>query len=48
MSRTKKILKKGAVWGRDLLIANPKKKVALEMVSIDSEFPGEQNRQKKF
>ncbi len=81
-------MKKGAVWGRDLVIANPKKKsrskwyqsiqnflenkigkkkfekrcrvgapfsdcqskkkVALGEVPIESEFPGEQNGQKKF
>ncbi len=33
---------------RHLVIANPKKKVALRVVPIDSEFPGEQNRQKKI
>ncbi len=49
VSRTKKILKKkDAVDGRHLVIANPKKKVALGVVPIDSEFPGEQNGQKKF
>ncbi len=44
----KKNFEKRGCDGRHLVIANKKKKVALGVVPIDSEFPVEQNRQKNF
>ncbi len=36
------------MWYRDLVIEDQKEKIALGVVPIDSEFSGEQNRQKNF